>query len=289
MAETSQTDQPPPETQDSTSEGQVASPPEASSDATATNGKNKPPRQKPTKPLATDRIKFQRQPDVLRAFVIASTNASGQPIGLSDVAPIANLKVDTISTITNFFVVCGLLKKGEGNRFQPTHVAHEYERRLNWADQDALHALAPGFEQTWFAQTLTSRLKVRGSMPANEAASVLASEAAASPDYRPQIRVMIDWLVAVGILERDGENLKLAPKAHTKPAHVAAQPQPKPLAEKPPEKAQQNDGAGNISLNVSISVPVTELKGWTPDRIQAFFTGLAQVVSAKGGAEDVLS
>lgn len=287
MAETTQGEATKPETVETP---EANKPETASADAANSgNGKRQSPRTKPAKFLATDRIQFpKRQFDTLRAFVIAASK-SEQPASLSEVAPLANLSVNTLSVITTFFVNANLITKSEGNKFAPTSESIEYERSYNWNPETAAHALMPALENTWFAKTILSHLKVRGTMTMQEASELLASEAVASPEYKPQIRITIDWLVMTGVLDRDGEVLKMARRGHFKPAPHSAAPPPKPEADKhvehvPPAPRQQQttDEAGRISLNVAISIDVRELSTMTPERITAFFHGLAEVVSAKG-------
>lgn len=42
---------------------------------------------------------------------------------------------------------------------------------------------------------------------------------------------------------------------------------------------------GKVQFFVNINVDITEISRWSPDRIAAFFTGLAQVLAAKGSIE----
>jgi hypothetical protein len=44
---------------------------------------------------------------------------------------------------------------------------------------------------------------------------------------------------------------------------------------------------GRVQLHVNIDVSMDEMAGWTPDRISAFFAGLAQVLAAKKGTEEI--
>ena len=52
---------------------------------------------------------------------------------------------------------------------------------------------------------------------------------------------------------------------------------PNPLVTPQPE--------GAVSFQVGIQVDMQELRGWEADRIAAFFSGIAQVLAAKGGLE----
>ena len=42
---------------------------------------------------------------------------------------------------------------------------------------------------------------------------------------------------------------------------------------------------GIVQFNVSVKVNMQEFAGWQPDRVAAFFNGIAQVLAAKGAIE----
>jgi hypothetical protein len=49
--------------------------------------------------------------------------------------------------------------------------------------------------------------------------------------------------------------------------------------------AYQQGADGAISLQVSVKVNLADLKGWSADRITAFFSGVAKVIAAQQGEE----
>jgi hypothetical protein len=46
-----------------------------------------------------------------------------------------------------------------------------------------------------------------------------------------------------------------------------------------------SDAAGVVQFNISVKVDMTEFATWTPERIAAFFAGVAAVLAAKGKME----
>ena len=65
-----------------------------------------------------------------------------------------------------------------------------------------------------------------------------------------------------------------------------------------PQLADQNRGVvtnfnsltnGVIQFQIDVRVDLKEISGWRPDRIAAFFSGIAQVVAAKGQLEKNVS
>ena len=270
----------------------------ATADAKSTNksssqetAKRAAPRTPPTKVLATTRIAYSRQFDTARAFVIASPE--GNAVTLGEVSPHADLSVNTLSMITSFLVAANLLTRSEGSKFKPTAATIEFERQYHWNQDTAKHALAPALQNSWFGQAIINRLKMRGSMPTKEAIELLASESVATPEYEPQIKTTLDWLIDTGVVDEEGGVIKISRK------------QIRSITPTPPAEAtngggggtteikqhvehvvqSSDDQAGTIKLNVAIQISVKELEAMTPDRIAAFFQGLAAVVAAKGGRE----
>jgi hypothetical protein len=286
MTEATQPESKPPEVPEAEASSEPQGQQEATSDSPNGSGKTKSPRTPPTKQLATVRIAKPRQFDLLRAFAIAYQQ-SGEAVTLGEVSPHSGLTVNTISIITGFFVTSGLITRTDGNRFVPTEATIEFERSYHWNKETAVYALGASLESSWFGQVIVSRLKMRGSMTVQDATELLAQEAAASPEYKPQIQMTLDWLIETGVIEKDGNTLKIARKGQFKPP---TPPQAKGAAEKHDEGRSVVSGGkvneeGAITLNVAISIDVKELTAMSPDRISAFFQGLAAVVAAKGGIE----
>lgn len=252
----------------------------------------KSPRPKPKKILPTERITFPKQLDILRAYAIAS-GVEKKPVNNSDVAVIVNLASPTVSLSNAFFVDAGFLTKAEGG-YLPSDVVLAFSRAYEWDAELAPEKLAPLIEQTWFAVALLPRAKFR-SIDDNEAIVTLAEAAEADTSYKPQLRMLIEYLEKANLLQRVEGNLLRAGKrlatfktqvhipnvgASTgdavKPLEVDATP---PVIDKPM--------FGGIQFDISVKVNMAELAGWSPERITAFMTGLAQVIAAKGKVEGV--
>lgn len=45
--------------------------------------------------------------------------------------------------------------------------------------------------------------------------------------------------------------------------------------------------SGKIELSININLDMQEISMWAPDRISAFFTGLTQLMVAKGAVDDL--
>ncbi len=250
---------------------------------------------RPSRPLPTDRIKFPRQLDALRAFAVAS-GPQTRPVSLQEVAPLISMTPNTVSLATTFFVDAGLLTRTETGRFLPTPVTQDFARAYDWNKDTAAHKLAPALAETWFAEELLKWINVRGSISEKDAAETLAGSVSASPHYKAQIRLLIDFLEAAGLVDKDGQSIRqsrrevrdaapLSEAAVTPPS--AAQSEPEIRRHVVATSASQSP-EGVVAFSVAIRVDMTELATWSPDRIGAFFAGLAKVIAAKNGVENNL-
>jgi hypothetical protein len=128
-------------------------------------------------------------------------------------------------------------------------------------------------------------------MDESEAISILAQRATAPKEYRGQLKTLVDYMATCGMISRDGSMLSLVRR---RPNEMP----PEPIPEKPvvstargpddPGGADLSElpfgQVGSIKFSVSINVDMTQMAQWEPQRIAAFFTGLAQVIaSQKGG------
>jgi hypothetical protein len=263
------------------------------------------PKLKPTQVLPSGRITIGKQLAILRAYAAAS-GQTAKPVKNSEVGEIAKSNPNTISTANPFFVSTGLIQRAEGG-FVPSAEVLAFAHAYEWDSTDATasHKLAPLIAPTWFAQEVLKKISFGGRLPENDAITTLAQYASAPPDAKPQIKVLIDYLEVTGIVQREGDYLKKgsATQSHSRPAHQApAQASPPPPSSEPEhtEVPQHRDThparssvstafsqmtGGAVQFNVTVRVDMKEFSGWQPERIAAFFHGIAEVLAAKGGME----
>jgi len=256
------------------------------------------PRAKPVKVVPTERLNIAKQLDIVRAYAAASI--SGKPVTNADVGAIVNLKPETVALGNTFFVDIGFLTKAEsGNGFLPSAEVIAFQRAHEWNPETAAHKLAPKIGASWFAIALMPRLAFRA-LEDDEALEVLADTAAAGPDYKPNLKLCIEYLVATGLMQRDGTMLKAVKStAAAFPSSNGGDQQPKPPQPREPTtmmptpptavvstsfEAQPIHG-GIVRFHVNVDVDMSEFKDWQPDRILAFFNGIAQVLAAKADVE----
>jgi hypothetical protein len=253
----------------------------------------KPPkRDKPTKIFPTPRIAFAKQLDLLRTYALAS-GPENRAVPTEEAASIMKFVETTAAMANPFFTDTGLLQRTEAGMVPCAEVL-SFQRTFSWSPETASHKLGPVIGRTWFATALLPRLGLRP-MDENEALTVLADASAATLEYRPQLKVLLDYLQAAGLVERDGSQIRVRQEGAVA-ANVRAEAPPPAVSERrdPPMVPALNSSvttafnqatAGTCQFAVTVKVDMTEFATWTPDRIAAFFKGIAQVLAAKANVE----
>jgi hypothetical protein len=174
---------------------------------------------KPLKVLPTDRVGFEKQLAVLRGYAAAS-GPDKRPVSNSDVASIVGIHAGSVSNCNPFFADCGLVVR-EAGVYRPADEVFEYANSYNWDAGGAAEKLAPVLSATWFADTLFPKLAFRA-LTKDEAIKFLAEEAKATPNYRDQLSMLLEYLAAAGLVIVEG-NL-VSKKAGAKMAHPPSEP-----------------------------------------------------------------
>lgn len=257
----------------------------------ASNGASpKATRARPTRVLPTDRIAFPKQLDLLRIYAVAS-GPTRKTVTLAEVENIIKMKSSTISLANPFFTDIGLIQKVDKG-FVPADALLNYQRAHAWNPDVAAHKLQPVIEATWFAQALLPILHYRP-MSETEAIGALADACNASPDYEPQLHLLLDYLSAAGFISSEGGQVRaIIQQATERSTPAPAQPDVPtevPAASMPSKAAIatafSQPTEGTVQFHVSVRVDMNEFAGWKADRIAAFFGGIAQVLAAKGALE----
>jgi hypothetical protein len=191
------------------------------------------------------------------------------------------MSASTVALAFPFWADVGLMERSE-NAHTPLAPVVAFNRAHEWNPDTAPQKLAPAFRETWFAKTLLLRLAFR-TMEEREVLEILADQVSAGPEYRNQVKLLVEYMVITGLLERDGTQLKpskleiIEEKGTGTGDQRAASDGRIPLPNQRPSTSPNR-----IELDVRISVDMSEMAGWEPARITAFFSGLAQVLAAKG-------
>lgn len=245
---------------------------------------------KPTEALPTERIAFQKQLDLLRAYATAS-GREGKVVRIKEVAGIVKMHTVTISLANNFFVETGLLERGNGGFVSSSEVL-EFNRAYEWDANTAAQKLAPLIRETWFARRLIPKLTFR-QMDEEEIITDLAEAASAGPKRKTQLRLLIDYLEASGLVEHDGSVIRAAQISHKAVTTLPPEAQTKPSSQvsrsEGPDESEIKvfkPTKGAVQFDISVSVDMSDFAGWKADRITAFFNGIAAVLAARGEAQE---
>lgn len=268
---------------------------QAPSASTPQNGTAaRPKRERQGKPLPTGRIAFTKQIEILRAHA-AICGSVPRPITNAEVGKVIGLKPDTVSMANPFFTAIGLLEKADRG-YVPAPAVLSLNRAFEWDATTALQKLAPIIQQTWFAQAILPKLQMR---PREEEEVVvdLGDVAEVGPDCKGQLALLLDYLEVSGLIARENGLVRA-----TRPSVDSVEPHPTPsLAANGVHEAREDKtstaaapsltsafakaASGGVQFGFNVNVDMREMGSWTPERISAFFGGIAAVLAAKGALE----
>jgi hypothetical protein len=186
-----------------------------------TTKKRRPARQSTkTKVLPTPRISFAKQLDILRAYAAEGD----KPVTNDQVAALVKIAASTASLANPFFADIGLVDRIDG-KYQASPAVQSFARAHRWDPENAPRELAPVLIETWFAKRLLPRLAY-SAMSEREATAELDQEAKAGPEYLPQLRVLLDFLEASGLIHRDGGRVEPGDADTHVPQMAPTEPEP---------------------------------------------------------------
>lgn len=168
--------------------------------------------QKPRQTLPSDRLSFERQIDSLKAFAsqamvhdgVVTNKQAGDVVGVAE----------TTIVVTNaFFTEIGLLERIGNGQFRTNSLMSEYAHAIDYQAPSPGHALKPLFEKQWFAKTLLPYLGARD-VSRDEAVRILAQSCGASKKYEGNVRVLLDFMGYVGVVEFLGDLVKKSASAN---------------------------------------------------------------------------
>ena len=243
-----------------------------------------------SKILPSNRIAVAKQIEILRAYAAAfvSTNI---PVTNAEVASIVKMAANTVSIGNAFFTNTGLLDRNNGG-YIPAAETIQFYRAYEWSPETAPHKLAPLIGRTWFSKALLAKLRFR-QMDEEEAISELAQAAEVGPDYKVNLRMLLEYMEVTDIIVRDNGIIRLSPPSPNSESEVHPVSGTVPVESDKPNQPMRNleqvtetVKPGGISFTVHCNVDMKEINTWSADRITAFFAGVAQVLAAKAGGKE---
>jgi hypothetical protein len=254
-------------------------------------------RLKPQRTLPTERLAAAKQLAILRAYAIAS-GPSNKAVKVKDAASIAKMAEATVSLCSAFFKDVGFLSRNSEGQLLPAAEVVEFNRAYDWNATAAPTRLAPLLRQSWFGERLLPKLQY-APMSHGEAVADLAEAAAAKPVYRPNLLILLDFLEAAGLIIQENGQVRLGTGTVSQRTEAAAddnstEPTSSEAASRDQVKRETaprlsttfSQQEGVVQFHIGVKVNMSEFAGWSPDRITSFFAGIAQVLAAKGDAEE---
>jgi hypothetical protein len=176
-------------------------------------------RKRPTRVLPTDRMAFQRQLDVLRAYAI--NGEGGKAVTNEQVATTVKIVPGTVSLCNPFLADVQLILRADGG-YMPSPEVIAFNHALGWDSETATHKLAPVLRRTWFADALIPKVRFRP-IEEREAMTVLAEASVADRDHEAQLRMLLEYLAASGLIIRDGGMVRVGSTLLAAPLPTTAQ------------------------------------------------------------------
>jgi hypothetical protein len=246
---------------------------------------------RPTKFLPSERITFARQLDILRGWAAAS-GPLRKVVSNIEVAKVVDMQPSTVSLNNAFYSSIGLLVKADGG-YAPAEEVTAFLRGYDWNKETAAQKLAPILSRSWFYEALASKLEF-GPRSEVDCLQDLGDAANASQGYKSNLKMLLEYLAAAGLVQREGDMVR---KGGTNMAPAAVQANsPEPSAPSKQEVALADSMSktmpslfgtteGQVQFNIAVKVNMGEFATWQADRIASFFSGIAQVLAAKAKVE----
>ena len=207
----------------------------------------------------TDRIAFDKQVEILRAFAIAAGNTD-DPVTNNDVAELVGLADGTVSLNNTFLTDIKLLAKTDKGAFLPSPEVREFRVAYEWDPETAGHKLQPRLEDSWFARALIPRLEMQKRVSRKQAIAVMAQAAGVDQKQANKLSMLVDWLEFAGLVQVDESDMVSLPRT------PAAEPtRPTKTEHQTADREQRRTTAptttsqGGVNLNFAVRVDITEL------------------------------
>jgi hypothetical protein len=247
-------------------------------------------RSKPTRTIPSVRINTAKQLDILRAYAAASVNGT-KAANINEVAEIVKMAPTTVSTANAFLSSINLITRTEAGTYLPSPEVLAFLRAYEWNPDSASHKLAPLLKESWFGKMIVTRLTF-SPMDESAAVTLLADEVSAGPEYQKELKMLLEFLASGGVILREGGQIRLAKQSDTESSTIATARVEESVERKEsasPSAARLTTSVaaqpGKFNLAIAIEVDMAEFATWRPERIQAFFRGVAEVLAAKADVE----
>lgn len=256
---------------------------------------SKKDKSKPSKTLPTDRISVSKQLDILRAYAAATANGS-KAATVGEAAEIVKMAAATIQMAHPFLTSIGLITRSGAGAYSVSAEVLSFLKAYEWDRETASHKLGPLLRGTWFGQAILPRITF-GPIEEKAAIAVLADACGAQPEYEKELRMILEFMASGGLVVRENGQIRPRPTTTQSEPSSVASPQPQPQVSSDEHRDRDpsvntsrlntsvQSTPGKFNLNIAVEVDMAEFATWRPERIQAFFRGVAEVLAAKADVE----
>jgi hypothetical protein len=248
-------------------------------------------RQRPSKAIPTDRIKVDRQYEVLQALGRLSgprketVNADRLARAVGDIVP------TTVILSNRFFEAAGWITTPAKGLYAATDALMKYTQLLAVNEPDrAAETLRGPARESWFWSTLEPHF-ANGKIRRNEAELMLMTEAVATDSHLPMIRNLLAWLEHIGLITVDDQFIAAKDETSAQASDAAPTVTPdgperaadtRTEGTKPTAQAGERSPAPVISLSFEVKITVDDLARLSADQITALFAAVGTVAAVKG-------
>ncbi|HUI89169.1 MAG TPA: hypothetical protein VLX61_10660 [Anaerolineales bacterium] len=233
----------------------------------------------PTQVIPTNRVSYDKQREVLKAFAVIGNG--GKVVTIKSVSEAVTLTVSAVRSTTDFFASIGLLKEVSGG-FVIAKEVNDYYIADQAGESNAYYRIRPLLEKTWFANALMPKLQLKD-ISELDAVTALSISSSADKEYRGRIKMLLRLMEDAGMIVTNGNNIS---RGQSIPLPTSEIDEPQIVFTTAKDKMPLSKSVvGGVQLNFSIHVDSDDFSKWSPDRISAFFGGLAQVLAAKAALD----
>ncbi|MGY1602383.1 hypothetical protein [Geodermatophilus sp. SYSU D00815] len=202
----------------------IGGPPRGDGDAPA--GGRATPRQRAERSLPTDRLSFEKQVEALRA--IAQISGSGRrPVTAEEISSTLGLRGNTGGLSNKFFRDTGWIEPHSRGTYVPTEELLSFHQQLAvdpTAEAAAKEYLLHAARSSWYWQEIADMVQGAGVRETAVMFKLVKAAGASPDDHKSQLALIIEWLIWLGLVHRDGD-IVLAGPAAALPA-ATADPEP---------------------------------------------------------------
>jgi hypothetical protein len=157
------------------------------------------------KVLPTDRIQFDRQIAILRAYAACYESNGGNPVSNEQAGSTLTPKfsASTLGVAVPFFTDIKLIDRKEGDSFVPCQELLDYNHAFDLSLPEAKRKIRPVFENTWFYKLLAPKLRLQPQSE-KDCVGLLAIEAKAELEHLERIQPLLNFLEFAGIVAING-------------------------------------------------------------------------------------